>query len=400
MIKRERYLKFLTDAIDNEFIKVITGVRRSGKSVLLMQVQDELRNRCISADQIVSMNFESFRNAVYLNNPEKLYEDLMARQNGKKLYFFFDEVQLVDRWQAVINSLRVDLPSDIYITGSNASILSGELATLLSGRYVQVDVYPFSFAEFITLKEIDATNKQQVKQAYLEYREFGGMPSVLDAQVTVDNRYDYLSTLYDSIMLRDVSQRSGEGNQQLLKMLTMVMLGSISSEVNVTKLVNRLKAAGYSITSTRFREYVGLLEQAYLFYKIPQVNIRGSQRLRANDKYYVVDNGLWHSQVGEVLTNVGSQLENIVCLELLRRGYDVKFGSIDGKEVDFVAEKRGERQYIQVTQQMPENSNREIQNLIDVPGGYTKLLITGEEMTDRRIEGIPVVPIYEWLLTE
>lgn len=143
MINRERYLKILVDTMDNEFIKVITGVRRSGKSVLLMQVQDELRNRGISADQIVSMNFESFRNAVYLNNPEKLYEDLMARQNGKKPYFFFDEVQLVDGWQAVINSLWVDLLSDIYITGSNASILSGELATLLSGRYVQVDVYPF-----------------------------------------------------------------------------------------------------------------------------------------------------------------------------------------------------------------------------------------------------------------
>lgn len=400
MIKRERYLNFLIDAIDNEFVKVITGVRRSGKSVLLMQVQDALRERGITDDQIVYLNFESFSNAKYLNNPERLYDDLMQRNQGKKLYFFFDEIQLVSQWQMIVNSLRVDLPSDIYITGSNASILSGELATLLSGRYVQINVYPFSFAEFVELKEIDTSSVTSMRDAYLEYREFGGMPSILDANLSENQRFEYLSNLYDSIMLRDVSQRSGEGNQQLLKMLTLVMLDSISSEVSVSKLVNRLKDAGFNINTTRFRNYVGLLEQAYLFISVPRLNLRGSQRLRSNDKFYVIDNGLWHSQVGDAGTNIGSQLENIVCLELMRRGFDVKYGEIDGKEIDFVAEKRGQRQYVQVTQQIPENSEREVANLVAIPDGYPKLLITGEDLGVKQIDGVPVVPIYEWLLSE
>lgn len=201
-------------------------------------------------------------------------------------------------------------------------------------------------------------------------------------------------------MLRDVSQRSGEGNQQLLKMLTLVMLDSISSEVSVSKLVNRLKDAGFNINTTRFRNYVGLLEQAYLFISVPRLNLRGSQRLRSNDKFYVIDNGLWHSQVGDAGTNIGSQLENIVCLELMRRGFDVKYGEIDGKKIDFVAEKRGQRQYVQVTQQIPENSEREVANLVAIPDGYPKLLITGEDLGVKQIDGVPVVPIYEWLLSE
>jgi predicted AAA+ superfamily ATPase len=398
MIHREKYLDKIIPNIDNGFVKIITGVRRSGKSVILQQIQAELLTRGVTEDQIVTMNFESFQNHKYLNDLELLHADLMAKIPVGHVYLFFDEVQLVDQWEYLINSLLVDVDADIYVTGSNAALLSGELATLLTGRYYRVEVYPFSFAEYLALKEINLQDKVAIVQAFDKFALDGGMPGVIWQDMDEILIQDQLSDLYDSIMLRDVSQRIGMNNGQLMHMLTLVMLDSITSEVNVSKLVNRLKASGYSITTGRFREYVQYLEQAYLFYRIPEINIRGSQRIRSNDKFYVVDNGLWRSQVGDRKSNIGNRLENIVCLELLRRGYTVRYGKIDGKEVDFVAEKRGERLYIQVTQQLPENSTREVDNLLDIRDTFPKLLLTGVDTGVSDIQSVPVKPVYEWLL--
>jgi predicted AAA+ superfamily ATPase len=324
----------------------------------------------------------------------------MAKVGQEKMYFFFDEIQLVAEWEYLINSLRVDVNADIYLTGSNSSILSGELATLLTGRYYQVKVYPFSFAEYLELKEIDAADSGKVAQSFREYALEGGMSSVIGQSIPETLKLEQLSNLYDSIMLRDVAQRSGGGNQQLVRMLTMVLLDSITSEVNVSKLTNRLKNAGFNITTSRFREYVRLLEDAFLFHRVIQLNLRGAQRLRANDKFYVADNGLWYAQVGGANSDIGKLLDNIVCLELCRRGYDIHFGVIDGVEIDFVAEKAGQRLYIQVAQELPADSTRETDNLLKIPDKYPKLLITGSDTGVREINSIPVMPIYDWLLGE
>jgi predicted AAA+ superfamily ATPase len=401
LLKRTKYLNKIIANLNNEFIKVITGVRRSGKSVLLMQTKELiLEQENVTEDNIIYLNFESFANSVYYHDKNALYQYLTEHAlEGQKNYFIFDEIQLVDDWQIIVNSLRVDFDADIYLTGSNASILSGELATLLSGRYIKIDMMPLSFKEYLEMQNLDEVQQRDAAyRLYGDFRYIGGMPSVVNIDDTEFEKINDLSDIYDSILLRDVSSRANDKNTVIIRTIALLLMDSISSEVNVTKLNNRLNHAGFNLNATSIRNYLDLLEQAYLFYKVGEVNIRGSQRLRTNDKYYMVDNGLWNSQIDNRNTNLGNQLENIVLLELLRRGYDVKYGKIDDKEIDFVAAKRGKREYFQVALEMPQNSNREIDNLLEIQDNYPKTLITGNDLGVRDIQGVAVTPIYEWLL--
>ncbi|QBO36129.1 ATP-binding protein [Periweissella cryptocerci] len=400
MIARERYMKVVKPLIGNEFIKIITGVRRSGKSVLLEQIREVIKTEYDNPN-VIYLNFESFTNRKYLNNPDLFY-GFLAENSAKneKTYYFFDEIQLVQEWEAIINSLRVDFDADIYVTGSNASILSGEMATLLSGRYVQIEVYPFSFKEYVELKKIEIHDQTAINQAFADYMYLGGMPSVVGQTAPDDSKLQELSSIYDSILLRDISLRIPKGNQEILDTLALLLMDSITSEVNLNKIKNRLKDVGFNINSETLKNYMAKMDQAYLFYTVEHANIRGSERLRANSKYYTVDNGLWHSQIESQGTNLGNQLENLVFIELKRRGYKVKFGEINGKEIDFVASKNGNKEYYQVTYEIPRDSNREIENLLEIPDNYLKTLIVGVDNGTRSVEGVNVLPIKEWLLSE
>lgn len=299
----------------------------------------------------------------------------------------------------MINSLRVDFDCDIYLTGSNASILSGELATLLSGRYIQIKVFPFSFSEYLQTKQLTKNETaSKMEKALNDYLIYGAMPSVVNTRVDTNQQLKFLSDIFDSIMLRDVSIRSSAKQVSLLRLIALYLYDSTSSEISVTKLQKRIQGAGFSVSTTLLREYFTLIESAFLFYKVEQTQLRGKQRLRAGAKYYSVDNGLWQSQVEDDQSNLGNRLEAVVAIELLRRGYDLKYGNVDQAEIDFVAIKNGKKEYFQVAYRLPENSEWEIENLLKIEDNHKKTLILGIDEGISNIKGVTITPAANWLL--
>lgn len=392
-ILRPLYLKRIEPMIDTEFIKVITGVRRSGKSYLLLMIRDQLLKRGISEKQIIYLNFE---NPEYFDllDYRKLYEYLKKKvDKSKKTYFFFDEIQEVHEWQKLINGLRVAFDSDIYITGSNASLLSGELASYLTGRYVQIPVLPLTFREYLKFKNYEQDDPARHFNDYLEY---GGFPSV----VLQDNnqlKRDVLSGIYNSILLRDVAGRATIKNTEVLERVGLFLLGNAGQLISINKIANTLRSSGFKISNNTIEAYLNLLQDAFLFYKVPRYDIRGKELLKGQGKFYAVDLGFVRSQLRRERINRGSKIENLVYLELLSRGYEVFVGKYDTKEIDFVAKNDSDTLYIQVTDQIPQNNTRETDNFLHLPTGYRKIIITNNWDDVGVIDGIEVVHITDFL---
>jgi predicted AAA+ superfamily ATPase len=399
IIKRNHYLQRLIKEKDNELIKVITGIRRSGKTFVLKMYQQYLKENGITDEQIIYLNFESF-STEGLKSPNSLYEYVLRKNMGKKLYLMFDEIQQVEQWQKVINSFRIDLDADIYITGSNASLLSGELATLIAGRYTEIQVFPLSFKEFLVFKDIDEEDRRNVEKAYHEYFIYGGMPTALSL-IDEEAKFDYLSSTYDSILLKDVSSReNGAKNTDSLQRIALFLMDSIGSEISVNKLENRLSSNKIRMSRTTINNYLKLLEEAFAFYHVPKFDIKGAKQLTINGKYYIADNGLWHSQIRRLTSDLGHKLENIVFLELLRRKYTLQVGSYDSKEIDFVATKNGKKEYYQIAYELPKNSTRETDNLLNIDDNYQKFLITESFPENKEYKGIQIINIIDWLLSK
>lgn len=395
MFERPEYLNQLIKFKDTDFIKVITGVRRSGKSVLLMLFQEHLIKEGVPDDHIIYMNFESFEYQA-ITTEEKFREKLneLLPKDTKKIYLLFDEIQVVEGWQRVINGIRVSFDSDIVITGSNANMLSGELVTLLSGRYIEIPIYPFSFQEFLYVKGIEL-NSRKVDIAYDEYEKYGGFPSVTIAEESIKDTI--LSGIFDTIVLNDVALRSGIKDPTALKSIISFLADNVGQLVNTSKIVNTLKNEGIETTNHTVNRYLDLLESGYLFYRTKQYDIRGREYLRTNGKYFIVDTGLRRNAVGRKDGNYSNRLENIVYLELLRRGYTVDVGKLDTKEIDFVARRLDETLYVQVTYELPNNSH-ETDNLLHIKDNYKKIVVTGKYHDIEQIDGIPIVYIADWLL--
>lgn len=395
MFERPEYLNQLIKFKDTDFIKVITGVRRSGKSVLLMLFQEHLMQEGVPDDHIIYMNFESFEYQ-RITTEEKFREKLndLLPKDRKKVYLLFDEIQVVEGWQRVINGLRVSFDSDIVITGSNANMLSGELATLLSGRYIEIPIYPFSFKEFLSVKGIEPSSRK-VDIAYNEYEKYGGFPSVTIAEESIKDTI--LSGIFDTIVLNDVALRSGIKDPAVLKTIVSFQADNVGQLVNTSRIVNTLKSDGIETTNHTVNRYLDLLESGYLFYRTRQYDIRGWEYLRTNGKYFIVDTGLRRNAVGRKDGNYSNRLENIVYIELLRRGYTVDVGKLDTKEIDFVARRLDETLYVQVTYELPNNSH-ETDNLLHIKDNYKKIVVTGKYHDIEQIDGIPIVYIADWLL--
>lgn len=395
MFERPEYLNQLIKFKDTDFIKVITGVRRSGKSVLLMLFQEHLIKEGVPDDHIIYMNFESFEYQT-ITTEERFREKLneLLPKDTKKIYLLFDEIQVVEGWQRVINGIRVSFDSDIVITGSNANMLSGELATLLSGRYIEIPIYPFSFQEFLNVKGIEL-NSRKVDIAYDEYEKYGGFPSVTIAEESIKDTI--LSGIFDTIVLNDVALRSGIKDPTALKSIISFLADNVGQLVNTSKIVNTLKNEGIETTNHTVNRYLDLLESGYLFYRTKQYDIRGREYLRTNGKYFIVDTGLRRNAVGRKDGNYSNRLENIVYIELLRRGYTVDVGKLDTKEIDFVARRLDETLYVQVTYELPNNSH-ETDNLLHIKDNYKKIVVTGKYHDIEQIDGIPIVYIADWLL--
>lgn len=393
IIKRPKYLNRLIPMINTEFVKVITGVRRSGKSYLLLMLKNYLHHQGIEDKKIVYLNFEFPQNHNLLT-----YDSLFAYLKNKisterKTYLLFDEIQEVKNWQKLINGLRAAYDVDIYITGSNASLLSGELATYLTGRYVELKMMPLSFDEYLQFKQREDENEDASFEDYLKY---GGFPSV----TLLDNdqlKTDVLNGIYDSVLLRDVDQRANVRNKALLTNISNYLLNNIGQLISPTKIANTLKSAGLKVNRNTIESYLKLLEDAFLFYRASRYDIRGKEYLTGPAKYYVVDLGFIDSQLHKTHTNVGSRIENLVYLSLLEKGYNVFVGQYEKKEIDFVATNHKKTLYVQVTDRIPKQNKRETNNLLHIPTGYQKIVVTNNRFDVGNFDGIPIIYITDFI---
>lgn len=393
---RESLLQTLINFKDTEFIKVITGVRRCGKSTLMMLYRSFLKESGIVNEQIIYLSFEDY-NFRSLLNTEAFFDYVKSKViPGKKMYLLLDEIQLVKGWEKVVNSFRINFDADITITGSNAQMLSGQLSTLLSGRYIEVNCYPFSFKEFIHAKGTDKSDYKKLPTLYKEYLRYGGFPAVVLADETLKD--SILSGIIDTIILNDIGYRGALREPELVEMVVGFMADNVGNIISATNISNTLKSNGFKVTQPTVSKYIQLFKDAFLFYEAKRYDLRGKEYLRGQAKYFMVDLGLAHQILRKKTGNSGHELENLVYIELLRRGYTIDVARYDDKEIDFIAKKMDELMYIQVALELPGDNARETKNLLKIPDNHKKLVITQRYEAQTEIDGIPIVNIYDWLL--
>ena len=401
MLKRDEYIKQIVPFIDKDVIKVLTGIRRSGKSVMLKLLMEELKNRGINENQFIYINFENlkYRN---LKNYERLYDFILNKVDDKykSYYIFLDEIQEVEEWERCVNSLRVDedFNFDIYITGSNAKLLSGELSTYLAGRYIEFVVYPFSFKEFFEImkeknKEID------LKESFQDYVKFGGMPFLHNLDYNYEASMQYLQDLYASIILKDITQRNNIRDTDLLERIINYVIMNIGNTFSATSISKFFKSENRKVAIETILNYIKACEEAFLIYRVARNDLLGKKILNVNEKYYIADHGIREAIMENNQKNINQVLENIVYFEMLRRGYNVKIGKVDNLEVDFVCKKNDETIYIQVSYLLvsEDTKEREFSVLENIKDNYPKYVLSMDEF-DMSRNGIKHVNLIEFLI--
>lgn len=430
--KRDLYLDKLIEFQDTEPVKIVTGIRRCGKSSLLRLMADHLRESGINEDQILEMNFES--HDFSRMDSDVFYEYVKERTlPDRRMYFFFDEVQHVPGWENAINSFRVDLDCDIYVTGSNAYMLSSEYATYLSGRMVEIKMFPLSFAEFIKFYDFELRDTQSafgdtkravydkngeqydLREVFEGYLRFGGMPGIADVGLNQERALILLEGIYSTVIMRDVLERESRRSERritdpgLLNKIVMFLADNIGSTISVSSIGNILvneglledkKRKGVPSTHT-VQAYINALQEAYVFYGIKRFDIKGKEFLRTQGKYYIVDTGLRNFLLGFRDRDTGHVLENVVYFELLRRGYDVAVGKVGDSEIDFIATRPDEKIYIQVTESMTSENvrERELAPLKKIRDNYDKIILSLDPGLETTYEGIRSVRLIDWLLS-
>ena len=398
MIKRELYMSRIRPFINQELIKVLTGIRRSGKSVMLQLIQDELVEFGVNREQFISINFEDMRYA-HLLNAQALHDEILRRAEGieGKLYLFFDEIQEVTDWEKCINSFRVEFDCDIYITGSNAKLLSGELATYLGGRYVEFVIYPFSFSEFCELyRTIDP--KCNDAACFRKYLTAGGMPYLANLQYGEAASKQYLTDLFNSVTLKDIVKRNKVRDVDLLERIVAYVMANIGTTFSATSLSKFLKSENRKVAPETLLNYIRYCMDAFLFHQVKRQDIQGKQILATNEKYYVADHGIREAVYGGNMKDIQLILENLVYMELLRRGYSITVGKVGDKEIDFVCEKAGQKLYVQVSYLLadPATVEREFSVLNAVRDNYPKYVVSMDEL-DMGRDGIKHCNIRDFL---
>lgn len=397
MVKRDLYLNRISSLIDKDIIKVIVGVRRCGKSYMFNLIIEELLKRGINKENILLINFESakYRNASNPRELDLLVEDLTKGIDGK-IYMFFDEIQNVDEWERSINSFRIDYDCDIYLTGSNSKLLSGELATHLAGRYMEIKMYPFSFKEYLDYKKIPPN-----KEAFTDYLVYGGFPFLLSLE-NENDRIEYLNDIFNSIFLKDVIGRYNIRDAALLTRIVDFILD------NTGKILSSKSISDYLRTKEKIKvspktiyNYLDYLTNACLLYKVQREDLECKKVLSINEKYYCVDHGFNQVRIGRNQINNSRIMENIVYFELLRRGYEITIGCIKDYEIDFVCKKMGEKIYVQVTRELTHEDTieREFRPLLLVNDNYPKYVISTDDFNMSQ-EGIKHMHIIDFLLDD
>ena len=401
MIQRERYINNIKPFIGKDIVKVLTGIRRSGKSVMLRLIQEEIQRQGVVETQFISFNFESMENADFCT-ASSLYQELKRRIAliQGKVFLFFDEIQEVEQWEKCINSARVDFDCDIYITGSNAKLLSGELASYLGGRYVEFVVFPFSFEEY--LESIKQENKDtSVTEEFKNYLEMGGMPFLVNLRYDKEASLQYLRDVYNSVLLKDVVQRNNIRDVELLERMILYFLDNVGHSFSARSISNYLKQENRKVSAETILNYIKACCDAYLFMKLRREDLQGKKILSVNEKYYSVDHGLREAILGTNTRNIDQVLENIVCVELLRRGYTVTIGKNGEKEIDFIAKKNKDKLYIQVAYLLAssETIEREFGIYDSVRDHYPKYVLSLDEL-DMSRNGIKHLNIRDFLLSK
>ena len=404
VVERKEYLEQLIAWKDEQVIKVVTGIRRCGKSTLLQQFQSWLREQGVADDQIIAINFEELEYEA-LQDYRKLYVYLKERLCADRTtYIFLDEIQKVPEFEKVVDSLYVKPNTDLYLTGSNACLLSGDLATLLTGRYVEIKMLPLSFREFLAVTALDA------EQGLAEYMRDGGLPYVAAMERTPEKVETYLEGIYNTVIVKDIEDRqfrkAGDPAQRkltdvlLLKTIARYLASIVGSPVSIRRITDFLTSNGRKISPHTVSDYVTALTESFIFYPAERFDIVGKQLLKANRKMYIVDLGLRNHILPRRRYDFGFSLENIVYFELLRRGYRVMIGRVGDTEVDFVAEKQGAYTYFQVTADMTaqETFEREMKPLAKIRDNYEKIVLTADRFTVGNYDGIQVKNLSDWLL--
>jgi len=400
MKNRQSYLNTLLEFIDKEVIKVIVGVRRCGKSTLLKLFAAELKKRKIPGKNIIHINFESMKYRD-ITDHNLFYDYVTERipENGKT-YLLIDEPQNVHGWEKAVNSFKVDFDCDIYITGSNARLLSSELSTLIAGRYVEIDLYPLSYKEYLDFRGIEKSEK-----TFQDYLKFGGFPSIVELGENVDRINDVLDGIYNTVIVKDVIAKNKIKDEELLQKIVAFLADNIGNSTSSNSIANsligdkRIENTNKSPAASTVESYISALEKAFVFYEAKRYDVKGKNLLKTLGKYYIVDIGLRNMLLGYRDVDRGHVLENIVFLELKRRGYNVFIGKVEEKEVDFIAEKASHKMYIQVCETLGDDKTlrRELTPLLAIKNNYEKYIITNDKTYVESYEGIIVKNTADWL---
>lgn len=402
VVERKEYLKELLSWKDEKVIKVVTGLRRAGKSTLLEQYQTKLREMGISEDRIIYINFENLSNEDFLDY-KTLHSYLESKLvKDKMTYIFLDEIQRVENFQKCVDSIYIRDNADIYITGSNAYLLSGELATLLSGRYVEISILPLSFREFIELNN----QVNQPDKAFADYMKYGGLPYISVMEKTDEKINLYLDGIYNTVVVKDILEReTRKGTRRvtdipLFNTIARYLSSVIGSPISVKAVTDYLTSNGRKVSVNTIDDYISALTESYIFYSCQRYDISGKELLKNNGKFYVVDLGLRNYLLPKRNYDLGFSIENLVFLELQRRGWKVNTGKLHSTEVDFVATKNGDINYIQVTADMTNEQTfeREMKSLRAIKDNYSKIVLTLDRFTEGVYEGIKVLNLIDWLL--
>lgn len=402
MKNRELYIEQLVKYVDTNVVKIITGIRRCGKSYLMKLLSNYLTDRGIDEKQIISIDFESLIYEPY-RDYRSLYDYVLNNiyDKSQKVYILIDEIQEVEEWEKAVRSFLVDLDCDIYLTGSNARLLSGELATYLSGRYVELELYPLSFNEYIDFYELDSASRQVLEEAFYMHLKYGGFPGLHQMPEDDNLKVQYIKGIYDSVVLKDVVQRNKIRDVELLERVFVYIMDNIGQVFSAKRIADYLKNQGRKVSVESVYSYIHALENAMILYPAKRYDVKGKKILDRMEKYFLADLGIRYSMLGYRQDDISQLLENVVFLELKRKGYNVYVGKEGEREIDFIAEKRGEKLYVQVTYMLSSNEviEREFKPLTNIIDNYRKIVVSMDNTPGWNREGIEWMNIIDFIRT-
>ena len=396
MVLRPQYMNTLRQYRDVPLVKILAGIRRCGKSTILEMLRDDLIAGGVAVDHIIFLRYtsEDFDEGM---TDRDMYKDIRSRMTGEgRYYLLLDEVQEIEGWEKAVNSLLENADTDIYVTGSNSKLMSSEISTYLTGRYVSIPVYTLSFAEFLDFRQ---DNRRSVKELLNEYIRMGGFPIVALGNFDERSAYQIVEGIYTSVVTNDITRRHNITNYDLFNRVVKYVVENVGKTFSANAIVKFLKSEGRSLSVEAVYNYLSWLEKAFVIYRCQRYDLQGKSVLKTQEKFYLADPSLKYCIMGFNPKSIASMLENVVYFELRRRGYEVYIGKNESREIDFVAVRRDERIYVQVCRQLPEESDREVANLLEIKDHYPKYVVTLDELAAGNINGVRIVHLADFLLS-